>query len=333
MNPKVLVWAVAVLLACGLSPVARAGSPTPEVVSVFPRDAAAFAFVDLQQARSLAWFPELQKRVLPDQLRQFEQLLASPEMDRHSLVEEMAWAVVSSGSQVQPSQGGDAPTDDETIIVALGQFSPESISSYFKAHKRSVLQERNYSLYPLSGAGDGGLFFCFVDSTEAVLAGRKELERVIGILSNEEQSLLSNTDIAPLILQSNGRSVLWAVLSAPRARQEMQELVPLVEEFPQAQQLLSKVRAVTLEIEAGSGIQSVFDAVCTSSDVAKTFAVLLQADLRYQASQAAKSSQDVTAFLDQAEVDPSGDSLDVTLHLTDDQVVGLLQNGTFSVRK
>jgi hypothetical protein len=334
MNLKVFAMTVAVLLASALSSVAHAGSLTTEVVGIFPRDAAEFAFADLRQARSLAWFPQLQRQVLPDQLRQFEQLLASPGMDRDSRIEELAWAVVPSRSQAQPSEGSGAPNGDETVVVALGQFSPESTNAYFKAQKRTVVEVRNYFLYSLSGSsGDGGLFFCFVDSTVAVLGGRKELERVIGILHGEEESLLSNSDLAPLISQADRHSVVWGVLSAPGAQKEMKELLPLVEQFPQAQQLLSKVRAFTIEIDAGTGFESRFDAVCESSDDADILGALLQADLRYQASQAGNSNQDVTSFLGQAKVWPLGDRLDVTLDLTDNQVVSLLQRGAFSIHK
>ena len=77
-----LIVAVALLLAPAFPPVARAGSLTTEVVGIFPRDAAQFAFADLRQARSLAWFPELQKEVLPNQLQQFEQFLASSDAQR-----------------------------------------------------------------------------------------------------------------------------------------------------------------------------------------------------------------------------------------------------------
>jgi hypothetical protein len=257
---------------------------------------------------------------------------SSPGMDRDSRIEELAWAVVPPGSQAQPSDASGAPTGEETLIVALGQFSPQSTDAYFKAKKRSVIEVRNHFLYSLSGgSGDEGLFFCFVDSTVVVLGVRKEVERVIGILHGEEESLLSNSDLAPLISQADPHSVVWGVMSAPRARQEMQELVPLIKEFPQSQQLLSKVRAFTLEIDADHGIESHFDAVCASSDDADILAALLQADLRYQASQGGKSNQDVTSFLDQARVGPLGDRLDVTVDLTNDQVVGLLQGGTFSI--
>jgi hypothetical protein len=334
MNRKVLAVAVAFVLASALSPVANAGSLTTEVVGIFPRDAAEFAFADLRQARSLAWFPELQREVLPDQLRQFEQFLASPGMARDSRVEELAWAVVPSESQAQTAVGTGAPNGGDTVVVALGQFSPESTNAYFKAQKRDIVEVRNYQLYSLGGgSADSGLFVCFVDSTVAVLGERKELERVIGILHGEEPSLLSNGDLAPLISQADAHSVVWAVLSAHGARQEMKELVPLVEAFPQAQQLISKVRAFTLEIDAGSGIESHFAALCGSSDDADMLGALLQADLSFQSSPSGKSAQNVTGFLDRAQVGLSGDRLDVTFDLTDNQVVGLLQKGTFSIRR
>jgi hypothetical protein len=315
--------------------VVPASSPPSEVIGVFPRDTAEFAFVDLQQARSLAWFPELQRQVLPDELRQFEQLLASPGMDRGSRVEELAWGLAPPGSQRPPSQDSGAPVGEGIIVVAFGQFSPESTEAHFKAQKRAVVRVRDYLLYPLSGGtAGGGLFFSFMNSTAVVLGERRVLERVIGIRYGEEQSLLSNTDLAPLISQANGRSVVWGVLSAPRAWLEMQSIVPLVQEFPQSQGLLSQLRAFTLEIDADTtGIQSRFEVVCASSNDANMFAALLQADQRFQGSQVVKSTQDVAALLDQAKIVPSGDRLDVTLDLADDQVVGLLQHNSFPARQ
>jgi hypothetical protein len=334
MNLKGFVAAVVVLLASPLLPAARAGSLITEVVSVFPGDATEFAFADLQQARSLGWFPELQKEVLPGQLRPFEELLAAPGMDRDSRVEELAWAIVPAGPQPQTSPDGSASAGEEVVTVALGQFSPQSTDTYFKARKRDVTKDRDYSLYPLDrGSAGGGLFFCFMDSTIAVIGGRKELARVIGIRYGEEPSLLSNTELAPLISHANGRSVFWGALNAPRAWAEVQQLAPLLEEFPQSQQLLSRLRAFTLEIDAGLEIQSRFEAVCVSSDDANTFAALLQADQRYQSSRASKSNQGVSGLLQQAKVVPSGDRLDLTVDLTDDQVAGLLGSDGFFTHK
>ena len=224
MNLKLLFVAVVVLASVAWSSIACAGALPTEVIGIFPPDVAEFAIADLQQARSLAWFPQLQRKVLPDQLRQFELFLASPGMDRDSRVEQLAWAIVPGSSASQPPQG--ATGSQETVIVALGQFSPESTAAYFKARKRTVVSVRDHFLYPLNGgSGDGGTLVWLVDSTVAVLGERKELERVIGINDNEEPNLLSNRSLAALISQANPHSVIWGVLNSSRANLEMQAIL------------------------------------------------------------------------------------------------------------
>jgi hypothetical protein len=329
MNLKLLFAAAIVLASFGWSSVARAGALPTEVIGIFPPDVAEFAFADLQQARSLAWFPQLQRKVLPDELRQFELFLASPGMDRDSRVEQLVWALVPGSSASQPPQG--ATGSQKTLIVALGQFSPESAAGYFKARKRTVVSVRNHSLYPLNGgSGVGGTLVWFVNSTVAVLGERNELERVIGISDNEESNLLSNTSLAPLISRANPRSVIWGVLNASRANLEMQAILPALAGFSQSQQLFSKVRAFTIEIDSDLGTQSTFEAVCASPDDANMFATLLQAALLYQPPGADQPNQNMTALLSQAKVGASTDRLDVTLALTNDQVVDLLQRNGLS---
>ncbi len=102
-------------------------------------------------------------------------------------------------------------------------------------------------------------------------------------------------------------------------------------EFKQAQQVVSKPRALTLEISPSSGIQAHFEALCASPDDANSFAALLQAGLLYLRYQADNSNPDLASMLDQAKVAPSGDRLDVTLALTDDEMMGLIQRNVFVI--
>ena len=329
MNLRLLIVVAIVLASFASSAVARAGALPTEVIGIFPPDVAEFAFADLQQARSLAWFPQLQKKVLPDQLRQFELFLASPGMDRDSRVEQLVWALVPGSPAAQTPQNGTG--SQETVIVALGQFSPESAAAYFKARNRAVVNVRDHSLYPLNGgSGVGGTLVWFVNSTVAVLGERKELERVIGINDNEEPNLLSNPSLAALISQANPHSVIWGVLNSSRANLEMQAILPGLAGFSESQQLFSKVRAFTLEIDADSETRSTFEAICASPDDANMFAALLQAAVLYQGSRADQPNQEMTALLSQAKIGASTDRLDVTLALTNDQVVDLLQRNGLS---
>ena len=328
MNPKMLLT-VAVLLAYALPPVARAGSLSTEAIAMFPQNAGEVAYADLRQARQLTWFSQLREQMLPERFRQFERFLASAGVDSDSQVDELAWALVPPDLPAGAAQNTALPASEEVVGVALGSFWPEKVEAYFQEKKLDVVKVRDYSLYAFDGSG--GFFFCFIDSNTAAFGERKELEKLIAIRHGEEQSLLSNTDLEPLISQANGNGVVWAALSAPYARLAMQQLAPQTAEFPQAQQILSKMRALTLEISAGSGIQAQFEAVCASPADADAFTVLLQAGLLYQRYQVASSNPDLAAMLGRAEIAPSGDRLDVTLPLTDDQVVGLIQRNTFAI--
>jgi hypothetical protein len=327
MNLKIRLT-VAVLLAGALVPAARAGSLSTQVIGMFPQNAGEFAYVDLRQARSLTWFPQLQEQLLPDRLRQFEQFLGSAGVDPNSQVEELAWALVPTGSPASAAQNNAVPSSEGVVGVALGAFWPEKIEAYFKAQQLAVVKVRDYSLYPF-GSGSGDLFFCFVDSNTAIFGQRKALEKLIAVRDGEEQSLLSNVELAPLISSVNGSGMVWAVLSASYARLAMQQLAPQTAEFPQAQQIGSKLRALTIEITAGSSIQAYFEALCALPDDASALAALLQAGLLYQSYQVTSSNPHLAGILDQAEVTASGDRLDVTLGLTDNQAVDLIQRSAF----
>jgi len=327
MNLKMLPI-VAAVLACALAPAARAGSLSTQVIGMLPKNAGELAYVDLRQARSLTWFPQLQQQMLPDRLRQFEQLLASAGMDTNSQVEELAWALIPSELPAGAAQDTAVPSSEGVVGVALGPFWPEKIEAYFKAQKLEIVNVSDYTLYAFGG-DTGDLFFCFIDSNTAVFGRRKALETLIAVRSGEQESLLSNSELAPLISGVNGSGVVWAVLSAPYARLAMQQLAPQTAEFPQARQIDSKLRGLTIEISAGSSIQTYFEAVCASPDDASALATLLQAGFLYQRYQVTNSNPHLADMLGQTEVTPSGDRLDVTLGLTDDQAVGLIQRSAY----
>jgi hypothetical protein len=319
-------------LACVLPALVRANTLSTEVIGMFPRGVGEFAYADLRQARSLSWFPQLKEQMLPARFRQFEQFLASAGVDPNSQVEEVAWAVVGAGRPADGAQSKAAPVGEELVGVALGSFQPEAAQNYFTAQKLPVVKVRNLSLYAFGGgAGPGDLFFLFLDSNTAAFGQRRQLERLIGVRYGEEQGLLSDPEMFPLISEAIGSGVVWAVMNAGYARLAMQQLAPETAQFPQAQQLVARLRALTVQIIAGTGVEARFQSVCATPDDANIFAALLQAGLLYKRYQVGNSNPDLAAMLDQTRVIPSGDRLNVRLSLTDEQVMALIRRNTFAV--
>src|SRR5437016_6642 len=94
------------------------------------------------------------------------------------------------------------------------------------------------------------------DQNRPANAPGQQHERLIGIRAGEEQGLLSDSKMLPLINEANGSGVVWAVMNSAYAQLAMQQLAPEAEQFPQAQQLVSRLRALSIEIIAGSGVQA-----------------------------------------------------------------------------
>jgi len=335
---------VATVLAGSAITRARASTLSSDIIGMFPQNIGEFAYANLKEARSLSWFPQLKQQMLPARFKQFEQFLTSAGIDPNSQVEEVAWATVGAppppAAQNAPPNGANGakqpaapgPGSEQILGVALGSFRPEAAEAYFTAQKLAVVKVRNFSLYAFGGgSGPADLFFFFLDSNTAAFGQRQQLERLLAIRAGEEPGLLTESTMLPLINEANGSGVVWAVLNSAYAQLAMQQLAPEAGQFPQAQQLVSRLRALSIQIIAGSGVQARFQSVCASPDDANTFAALLQAGLLYKRYQVGNSNPDLASLLDSTSITPAGDRLNVRLTLTDDQMLSLIRRNTFAV--
>ena len=328
---RILSLAILVALACAWPGTSRAGSVGSDILGLFPKDAGEVAYADLKQARTFPWFSQLKQQMLPAKFREFEQFLTSAGVDPNTQVTELVWAMVP-GKVSTDAKGGAVPTTEQIVGIALGQFQPSSAEAYFTAKKLPVIKIRTFSLFAFGGgSGPNDLFFFFIDSNTAAFGQRQELEKLIGVRFGEGQGLYANTDLSTLVNQANGTGTVWAVLNPAYTRLALQQLVPETSQFPAAAQLTSKIRAMTISIKGGSGVDAKFEAVCGSSEDANTFAALLTAGLMYRKYQVGNTNPELGQLLDSTQVTPAGDRLNLSLSLTDDQMLSLIRKNTFAV--
>jgi hypothetical protein len=112
----------------------------------------------------------------------------------------------------------------------------------------------------------------------------------------------------------------------------MQQLAPEVEQFPEAGKLVSHMQNMLINVNASSGVDGKFQAVCGSAEDANTMAQLLQAGLLYKRYQAGKDNPDLGDMLDKARIVPSGDRVIINMALTDDQMASLIKHNTFALK-
>jgi hypothetical protein len=323
--------AVLIALVCACPGTSRAGSVGPDLLGLFPRDSGEVAYADLKTARQFPWFTQLKQQMLPAKFREFETFLTSAGVDPNTQVTELVWAVVPGKLTTDP-KAGSMPTAEDIVGIALGQFQPSSAEAYFAAKKLPVVKIRTFSLFAFGGgSGPNDLFFFFIDSNTAAFGQRQELEKLIGLRYGEGEGLYRNTEMSALVNQANGSGTVWAVLNPAYTRLAMQQLVPETSQFPAAAQLASKLKAMTISVKGGSGIDAKFEAVCGSAEDANTFAALLQAGLMYKKYQVGNTNPDLGQMLDNTQITPAGDRLYLKLSLTDDQMLSLIRKNTFAV--
>ncbi|HVH70693.1 MAG TPA: hypothetical protein VNB49_06240, partial [Candidatus Dormibacteraeota bacterium] len=314
---------------------AKAGRLGTDVIALFPKEVGEFAYADLKKARSQKWFPQLQEQMIPERFRQFEKFLASAGVDPNSQVDELAWGLVAEGlsSKTEGTGSSAVPTGEEVVGVALGSYNPSSTEAYFKQQKVPTAKVRSYTLYSFGGgSGANDLFFFFIDSNTAAFGHREVLEKMIGVRSGEEEGLLTNDRLFPLINEANGSGVVWAVLNPAYTRLAMQQLAPEVEQFPEAAKLVARMQNLIINVDASGGIDGKFQAVCGSTEDANTLGQLLQAGFLYKRYQAQKENPELADLLDQARITPAGDRVTLRMSLSDDQMTALIRKNTFALK-
>jgi len=332
---RIVAAGILVVMALATGKPAQAGRLGTDIIALFPKEIGEFAYADLKKARTLKWFPQLQEQMLPERFRQFEKFLASAGVDPNSQVDELAWGLVAEGLTAKSEGPGstDVPTGEEIVGVALGTYNPNSTEAFFKQQKLPTFKARGYTLYAFgTGSGASDLFFFFLDSSTAAFGHRAVLEKMIEVRFGGEEGLMNNDKLFPLINEANGNGVVWAVLNPAYTRLALQQLAPEVGQFPEAAKLVARMQNMIINVEASSGLDGKFQAVCGTTEDANTLAQLVQAGFLYKKYQAQKDNPDLAALIDQARVTPAGDRLTIRMSLSDDQMATLIRKNTFALK-
>jgi hypothetical protein len=112
----------------------------------------------------------------------------------------------------------------------------------------------------------------------------------------------------------------------------MQQLAPEIQQFPDAAKLVTNMKNMIISVDAASGIEGKFQAVCATPQDANALGQLLQMGLLYKQYQAKSDNPDMAQLLNQANVAPSGDRIVVRMTLTDDQMASLIRRNTFALK-
>ena len=318
---------IVIVVFLGLVPVPalRAGSLGTNVVAMFPKNVSEFAYADLSEARKLSWYAQFKSQTLPPRFTELEHFLSAAGVNPNLQIDQIAWSIGAENANDDRA----TPSVDQLLGVALGNFDPESAKNYYKAHKIAGLDVRAFTLYPCSGCDN--ISIVFLDASTMAFGNPRLLQELIEVRSGVADSLLQNDKMFPLINGINGRGVFWGVLNTAGTRKAIGQIVPEALQFPQAGKLLNKINGMVIRVEGSSDLEAHIELISDSPEACATISQLLQAGVLLRRYQASQSDPQLADLLGGVRIAPNGEGLEVSLSISNDQLVDLIKHNTFSI--
>jgi hypothetical protein len=185
---------------------------TTDARGAIPHDVQQLVVIDYHAMQNSPAAMDLRNRVMPPELKQFDEALSHSGLNENHDVDELAFALF------RPSPGSDAL---QTVGIAEGQFDTQTILANFRRQKVKVTMVRNNSLYPMARTG---MVLCFVDPSTMIFGDREAVTKALDARDGMAASLLTNNSLMNA-MQSVDTYPLWSILDNKGTQTMMKQLL------------------------------------------------------------------------------------------------------------
>ncbi|HTW82268.1 MAG TPA: hypothetical protein VME23_22165 [Terracidiphilus sp.] len=211
MSKVAIRLSMALVLAAGAA-YAPAAQLSTDARGAIPHDVQQLVVIDYRAMQNSTSAMDLRNRVMPPELKQFDEALQKSGLNDNHDVDELAFALF----RTKP----DSDTLD-TVGIAQGQFDVQSIMAGFKKNKVKPTVVRTNNIYPMTKAG---MMLCFVDPSTMVFGEKEAVEKALDARDGISQSMLSNNNMMNA-MQSVDSNPLWSILDQKGTQTMMMQLL------------------------------------------------------------------------------------------------------------
>jgi len=192
------------LAAASLAPAAQLST---DARTSIPHEVQQLVVIDYRAMQNSQGAMDLKDRVMPPELKQFDEALSKSGLNDNHDVDDLAFALF------RPTANSEALV---TVGIAQGQFPVQDILANFRKQKVLPTRLRTNRIYPLTKSG---MVLCFVDPSTMVFGSNDAVKKALDARDGVSPSLLTNgammdamktVDSAPLwsILDEKGTQVM-----------------------------------------------------------------------------------------------------------------------------
>jgi hypothetical protein len=196
MNCKRMAIFSSLLAAATLAPAAQLST---DARTAIPHEVQQLVVIDYRAMQNSTAAMDLRTRVMPPELKQFDEALTKSGLNENHDVEQLAFALF------RPTAGSDALV---TVGVAQGQFPIQDILANFRKNKIKPTILRTNKIYPLAKTG---MVLSFVDASTMIFGPKDAVSKALDARDGLEPSMLTNGTMMDA-MKTVDTAPLWSIL-------------------------------------------------------------------------------------------------------------------------
>jgi len=301
----------AILVAMTVS--APAAQLSGDARAAIPHEVQQLVVIDYRAMQNSNTAMELRDRVMPPDLKQFDEAIRKSGLNDNHDVDQLAFALFRTGTSTDAL---------ETVGFAQGQFAVADIVANFRKQKVSAKVIRSNHVYPLAHTG---MVLCFVDPSTMVFGSMEAVKAALDVRDGLAPGLLTNAAVMDA-MKSVDSAPLWSVLDKAGTEIMMKQVLGEAGSVTDYESVRKRLESSWYGMDFQHGVK--FDLTIATGDsfAAATVSSLLSAAVIYK-----KMSGDQTEKTALAATDISSNSglLNVHFATSDNDFDSLLKSSLF----
>ena len=199
-----------VFLVAGVS--LHAAQLSADASNAIPHSVQQLVAIDYHAMENSASAMDLRARVMPPELKRFEDALKSSGLNENHDVEQLAFALF---------RGKEGEDGLQTVGIAQGQFPIQYILASFRKLKVKATLVRANKVYPLAKTG---MVVCFVNPSTMVFGDSEAVSKALDARDSISPSMLTNVGMMDA-MRSVDSAPLWSILDKKGTEMMMKQIL------------------------------------------------------------------------------------------------------------
>ncbi|WP_348261493.1 hypothetical protein P8935_17030 [Telmatobacter sp. DSM 110680] len=292
---------------------APAAQLTGDARAAIPHDVQQLVVIDYRAMQNSSTAMELRDRVMPPDLKQFDDAIRKSGLNDNHDIDQLAFALFRMSASSE---------DLETVGIAQGQFDVADIMANFRKQKVVAKLVRTNRVFPLAHTG---MVLCFVDPSTMVFGSQEAVKKALDVRDGLSAGMLTN---APMMdaMRSVDSDPLWSILDKAGTQTMMKQVLGEAGSVTDFESVRKRLDSSWYGMNFQHGVK--FDLTIATGDsfAAATVSSLLSAAIVYK-----KMSGDETekAALAATDITSNSGQLNVHFATTDNDFNALLKSSLF----